>query len=220
MSHSEIQDCMFYEKKLFYEFIKRTLDLFFGIILLILSAPILLILGIIIKLTSKGPVIFKQLRVGKNNELFYIYKFRTMRVDAPSVATKKIQNQYITKIGKFLRSTSLDELPQLFNVIKGDMSFVGYRPLIPEEEKVHKYRNNLEVYYIKPGITGWAQVNGRNLVYDDDKAKYDHYYLMNRSLLFDLKILAITFIKVIKREDIHVGRQGSTQNVANKKKVA
>src|SRR5690554_3766624 len=209
MSHRNKHNCMFYEHRLFYQIIKRILDLFFGLILFLFISPVLVILSIIIKLTSEGPVVFKQLRVGKNNQLFYIYKFRTMRIDAPSVATKKIQNQYITKIGKFLRCTSLDELPQLINVIKGDMSFVGYRPLIPEEEKIHKYRNNLEVYYIKPGITGWAQINGRNLVYDDDKAKYDNYYLMHRSLLFDLKILAITFIKVVKREDIHTGRQSN-----------
>ena len=166
---------MSYRKKLVYQFVKRLLDIVFAVILLILLFPILLVLGLLIKITSEGPVIFRQLRVGKDNKTFYIYKFRTMRKDAPIVATKKIQNQYITKMGKFLRSTSLDELPQLFNVIKGDMSFVGYRPLIPQEDKVHDYRNDLDVYRIKPGITGWAQINGRNLVYDDDKAKFDHY---------------------------------------------
>jgi len=213
---------MSFRKKLVYQFVKRLLDIVFAVILLILLFPILLVLGLLIKITSEGPVIFRQLRVGKDNKTFYIYKFRTMRKDAPIVATKKIQNQYITKMGKFLRSTSLDELPQLFNVIKGDMSFVGYRPLIPQEDKVHDYRNDLDVYRIKPGITGWAQINGRNLVYDDDKAKFDHYYLIHRSLLFDLKILAITFIKVLKREDIHAGgkREFYNKKCANNKKVA
>lgn len=199
--------CLFYKEKHLYQIVKRIFDLFFAIILFILLSPILLIISIIIKLTSKGPVIFKQLRIGKNKQFFYIYKFRTMRINTPIVASKKIKEDYVTKIGKFLRSTSLDELPQLINVIKGDMSFVGYRPLIPEEDHIHEFRNKLEVYYIKPGITGWAQINGRNLIYDDDKAKYDYYYLINRNFLFDLKILAITFIKVIKREDIGFGNR-------------
>jgi O-antigen biosynthesis protein WbqP len=204
MYNSELILVKIAEKRIFH-IIKRIIDLVFALNLLVFLLPALLILTLLVKLSSKGPVIFKQRRMGKDNKVFYIYKFRTMYVGTPNKAKKHCDVKCITKIGKFLRKTSLDELPQLVNIIKGDMSFVGYRPLILDEADIHEYRNQFQVYKIKPGITGYAQINGRDLIEPYDKAKYDYHYLINRSFWFDIKILFLTFIKVLKRESIHDG---------------
>lgn len=193
------------ERKRLYNALKTIFDFSAALILLIIFLPLFVIISLVIKCSSKGPVIYKQQRVGKNNKLFNVYKFRTMYVGTPIVAAEKINgsSEYVTKVGKILRKTSLDEIPQLINIIKGDMSFIGYRPLIPQEKEIHELRNKLGVYKIKPGITGWAQVNGRNNVSIYNKAYFDYYYLINRSILLDIKIFILTVIKVVKQDGIN-----------------
>ncbi|MCH5198815.1 MAG: sugar transferase [Oscillospiraceae bacterium] len=191
-----------------YAKIKRLLDFVFSLAAIIaLSLPMLIIIAFI-RADSKGNAVFKQKRVGRNGRLFDCYKFRTMKKDAPMYLSKKeIGNaeQFITKTGKFLRKTSLDELPQLFNIIKGDMSFIGPRPLIPEEKEVHSIRAENGVYALRPGISGYAQVHGRDLISDKEKAAFDTYYLENFSFKTDVKILFATVVKVLGEKDIHEG---------------
>lgn len=160
---------------------------------------------IAIKLTSKGPVIFKQSRIGKNGQPFIIYKFRTMGINAPhELATSQANNadRYINKVGKFLRKTSLDELPQLFNVVIGDMSLIGPRPLIPNEKEINKKRMDLGIYQFLPGITGLAQVEGRDMIDDEKKLKYDLYYCKNLTFKLDCMIVIKTFKQVIQHKNI------------------
>lgn len=186
-------------------FLKRLLDIIISLILIILLILPCLFIGFAVLITSGKPILFSQKRVGKNNQLFMIYKFRTMKQDAPhELATSKIKmaNKYMTPLGMFLRKTSIDELPQLLNVLKGDMSLVGPRPLIPSETKINKKRYNLGIYNILPGITGLAQVNGRDAVDDEKKLYYDLFYLKNMNFKFDCYIVFKTFIIVLKRENI------------------
>ena len=186
-------------------FLKRLLDIIISLILIILLILPCLFIGFAVLITSDKPIFFSQKRVGKNNQLFMIYKFRTMKQDAPhELATSKIKmaNKYMTPLGMFLRKTSIDELPQLLNVLKGDMSLVGPRPLIPSETKINEKRYNLGIYNILPGITGLAQVNGRDAVDDEKKLYYDLFYLKNMNFKFDCYIVFKTFITVLKRENI------------------
>ena len=185
-------------------FFKRLLDIIFSLILTVLLAPFLLLIALLIRLESKGSPIFAQKRVGQNSKSFTIYKFRTMRIDTPDVPTNEFndRDKYITKMGKFLRVTSLDELPQLFNILKGDMSFVGPRPPLFSQEWLVANRKEHGVDKFKPGITGWAQINGRDDIDDEQKFEYDLYYKQNHSLLLDFKIVLITFLQVIKREGL------------------
>lgn len=186
-----------------YAIIKRGLDFFVSLVALLLLLPLFLLLALIIKLTSTGSIIFSQKRVGQYGKVISIYKFRTMSSKAPnSKATSDFSDapEYITKFGKFLRATSLDELPQLFNVLKGDMSIIGPRPLILDEIFVHKLRKENDVYLIKPGITGLAQVNGRDFLNAEDKVNFDTQYLHNMSLCLDLKIFIKSIIVVFKRQ--------------------
>lgn len=187
---------------------KRFFDILFSTILLILLSPLFLLLVIGIKLTSKGPVLFKQRRIGKENKEFLLYKFRTMRIDAPNVATHLLEdpNKYITSIGRFLRKSSLDELPQLINILKGEMTFVGPRPALYNQYDLIEMRTKAGVHKLIPGVTGWAQINGRDEIELEEKVKYDKCYLDNKSLLFDLKILFLTFFKVLKAEGISEGK--------------
>ena len=175
-----------------------------GIIFIVLLSPLLILISIAIKLDSKGPVLFKQERIGKNSKSFYIYKFRSMKIDAPhDVPTCKLEpGKYVTHLGDFLRKTSLDELPQLFNIIKGEMSLVGPRPVIPREKKLIELRKKYGVDKVLPGLTGWAQINGRDTIGIKEKVKYDREYVENKSLLFDMYIIWITACKVIKGEDV------------------
>ena len=153
------------------------------------------------------PVLFRQKRVGKNNELFTIYKFRTMKRGTENVASGKLENANakITKFGRILRATSIDELPQLFNILNGTMSLVGPRPLIPEETEIRELREKYNIYTIRPGITGWAQVNGRDNISLEQKALLDKEYVEKQSLGFDIKILVMTVLKVLRREDVNEG---------------
>lgn len=191
-----------------YIYVKQGLDLLCGLFLAILLSPLLLIIALSIKLDSKGPVLFKQERIGKNNQPFKIFKFRTMKTDAPSnQPTHLLKNPeaYITKLGTFLRKSSLDELPQIFNVLNGTMSFIGPRPALWNQEDLIDARTALEISHIKPGITGWAQVNGRDELPIATKVVYDKEYMDKLSFKMDVRILLKTIKNVLKSEGIIEG---------------
>lgn len=190
---------------------KRFLDFVFSLIGIVVLAVPMLIVAIVIKIDSpKEQILFRQKRVGKNNHEFTIYKFRSMRQDAPhEMATKNFENPeaYITPVGKFIRKASLDELPQLFNVFKGEMSIVGPRPLIPNEGKVLELRDEYGANKILPGITGLAQVHGRDEITDENKAAYDGKYALNVSFLLDISIVVKTIFDVVQSRGIHEGKK-------------
>lgn len=183
---------------------KRVFDLIlcfiFGILLFIVFAAIC----IAIKITSKGPIFHLSKRVGKNNKFFLMPKFRTMKTDTPQLATHLLDKpeEYLTPIGDFLRKSSLDELPQFFSVLKGDMCFVGPRPALYNQEDLIFLRTQAGVHTLIPGITGWAQINGRDDIELSVKVKYDEYYLNNQSFWLDIKIIFLTIIKVLKSEGV------------------
>jgi O-antigen biosynthesis protein WbqP len=183
---------------------KRVFDLFFSLILIIPISLITVIIGIIIKISSRGPVLYWSDRIGKNNMIFKMPKLRSMLVGTPSVATHLLDNPnaYLSPIGGFLRRSSLDELPQLFSVLKGDMSFVGSRPALFNQDDLIALRTTNGVDKLLPGITGWAQVNGRDELSIPDKVALDVEYLNRQSFWFDMKILWMTFLKVIKRDSV------------------
>ena len=195
-------DTRFY---LYKNVIKRILDISVSLVALIVLLIPFLIISLLIKFDSKGPVFFKQVRMGKDDVPFDILKFRSMYETAPhQISTSQLSNpsQHVTTIGKFLRKTSLDELPQLINVIKGDMSIVGPRPLILSEKNVLNLRTRNGASKVLPGITGLAQVNGRDELPDDEKAQFDSYYAANVSLSLDFKIIMKTFIDVLDERGI------------------
>ena len=185
--------------------LKRTFDFIFAIILTIILSPLLLIIAIAIKAASHGTAPSRPKRMGQHSQPFIVYKFRTMYKDTrKNKASNGLcdRDSCITTIGRWLRVTSLDELPQLFNIIKGEMSFVGPRPVILAEKELINKRKTAGVYQLKPGVTGYAQINGRDHVSVDRKVELDKYYLDNHSLLMDINIILKTGIKVLKREDI------------------
>lgn len=188
---------------------KRLFDFTVSLALIIMLLPIFILISLVIAVDAGRPVIYKQYRVGKDNKLFYIYKFRTMKNNTRLAATKDLTeaDSVITKSGRILRKTSLDELPQLFNVLKGDMSFVGPRPLIPEEKEIRVLRKKYGIYSVRPGITGWAQVNGRDMLSDKEKALFDKEYIDKQSIAFDIKIMFKTVMVVLKRENIAEGNE-------------
>ncbi len=191
------------KKRKAYRFFKRICDLFFAFLFLIIFSPAMLIIAIAIKCDSKGPIIFKQERVGQNGKIFKCYKFRSMKIEAPkNCATSCLQSpeRYWTKVGKVLRKLSLDELPQLWCIFIGKMSFVGYRPLILSEKKCNDLRDKLGVFTLKPGITGFAQVHGRDDVYYKNKALLDAEYVKRANLFFDAKLLFQTVGVVLRKE--------------------
>ncbi len=189
--------------RIYRAFLKRALDLILALVLSILLLLPMLIIAVAIRAESDGSAIFKQERRGRGGRVFVCYKFRTMRRDAPSnMPASSFQDRelYVTRVGRFLRRSSLDELPQLFNVIRGDMSLVGPRPLICEESEIHDGRQRVGVYALRPGITGMAQIGGRNSLDDREKLEKDTYYLHNLRPSLDAKILFSTLSCVIKRE--------------------
>ena len=179
---------------------KRLFDLSFSIILLLVLIILMLIIAISIKLTSKGSIIFWSDRVGMNNKIFRMPKFRSMIIETPSLASHLLKepDSYLSPIGGFLRSTSLDELPQLISVLRGEMSFVGPRPALFNQDNLIALRSEKGVDSIIPGITGWAQVNGRDQLTIIDKVAFDEEYILRQSFWFDMKILGMTFLKVVK----------------------
>lgn len=187
---------------------KRLFDFLGSLFLLIILSPLFALIALIIVIDDGRPVIFRQKRVGLNNELFDIYKFRTMKNGTRNTSTGDLSEseETITSSGRLLRKASLDELPQLVNIIKGDMSFVGPRPLIPDEDKIRQLRLEYGVYSVKPGMTGLAQVNGRDNLDDEQKAVYDKQYVENKSLLLDVKILFKTVFVVLTGKNIVEGK--------------
>ncbi len=169
----------------------------------VLALPILLV-ALLVRLTSPGPAVYWSDRVGLGNKIFKMPKFRTMRVDTPAVATHLLTNpeQFLTPIGSFLRKSSLDELPQLWSILKGDMSFVGPRPALFNQDDLVALRTSYNIDKIKPGLTGWAQINGRDELPIPEKVKLDSEYLARQSFWFDLKILVLTFQKVLKKDGV------------------
>ncbi len=165
----------------------------------------MIIVALLVKTTSKGPFLYWSDRVGKDNSIFHMPKFRTMRIDTPAVATHLLSDpdQFLTPIGPFLRRSSLDELPQLWSVLKGDMSFVGPRPALFNQDDLIALRTERGVHRLIPGITGWAQINGRDDIPIPKKVEFDEYYLHHCSFWFDLKILVLTFFKVTRADNVH-----------------
>ena len=183
---------------------KQIFDLSLGITLFALLFAPMLLLAASVRLTSKGPALYWSERIGKNNKIFKMPKFRSMLTDTPVVATHLLDNpdSNLSPIGSFLRSSSLDELPQLFSVLKGDMSFVGPRPALYNQDDLIALRTEKGVDKLLPGITGWAQVNGRDVLSIPDKVAFDVEYLNRQSFWFDIKILWMTFLKVINRDGV------------------
>ncbi|MBL4994118.1 capsular biosynthesis protein [Enterococcus xinjiangensis] len=194
--------------------LKRGIDFLLSLVGIIVLSPILLILCIAIKIDSKGPVIFKQKRVGKNKSHFYIYKFRTMKVDTPQeTPTHLLSNPdfFITRVGKFLRKTSLDELPQLFNILKGDMAVIGPRPALWNQYDLIDERDKYHANDIRPGLTGLAQISGRDELEIDYKARLDGQYTANITPWMDLKCFFGTMISVFKSDGVVEGGTGSVK---------
>jgi O-antigen biosynthesis protein WbqP len=184
--------------------LKRLFDFCLALIAsLILFAPIVVV-AIAVRLTSKGPALYWSKRVGKNNHLFSMPKFRSMRIDTPAVATHLLgdPDRYLSPIGSFIRKTSLDELPQLWSILVGDMSFVGPRPALFNQDDLIALRTEKNVHTITPGLTGWAQINGRDELPIPQKVELDYYYLQHQSLFLDIKIIFLTFVKVVKRDGV------------------
>lgn len=202
--------------------VKRAVDILFSAIFLILLLPAMAVIAAAVRLTSKGPAVFRQKRIGRYGKTMVVYKFRTMLIDAPNVATADLDDpdQYITSIGKFLRKTSLDELPQLLNILKGDMSFIGPRPLIPEEQEIHDRRLHEGIYYLRPGLTGLAQVNGRDLVSAERKVAYDTEYLRKFSLKLDFVIFLRTISIVVTHDGVVDGRVPAEEECAEPEAAA
>ena len=194
-----------------YPVLKRVIDIVISGLAIVVLSPVLLLIAIAIKLDSKGPVLFKQKRVGKNKSHFMIYKFRSMYVDTPSdmpTHLLKDPKAMITKVGAFLRKTSLDELPQLFNIFKGEMAIVGPRPALWNQYDLIEERDKYGANNIRPGLTGWAQINGRDELEIDEKAKLDGYYVEHMTPLIDLKCFFGTFISVAKSDGVVEGGTG------------
>ena len=188
---------------------KRFYDFVLSLIGLIVLSPLFLILIILIKIDSKGPILFRQKRIGRYKSHFYILKFRTMRIDTPKdTPTHMLENQqqWITKVGKFLRKTSLDELPQIINILKGDMSIIGPRPALWNQYDLVEERDKYGVHDLYPGLTGYAQINGRDELPITEKAKLDGYYAKNMSFKLDIAVFFKTIYRVIKSEGIKEGK--------------
>jgi O-antigen biosynthesis protein WbqP len=190
---------------MFYFIFKRFYDTLFSFLALLLFSPLFFVIIILIKLDSRGPIVFKQKRVGRNKKYFHILKFRTMRIDTPKdTPTHMLQNpqQWITKVGKFLRKTSLDELPQIINILKGDMSIIGPRPSLWNQYDLIEQRDLYEVHKLYPGLTGYAQINGRDELSISQKAKLDGYYAKNISLWLDIRIFFGTIVSIFKSDGV------------------
>ncbi|QDC97803.1 sugar transferase [Candidatus Methylopumilus universalis] len=183
---------------------KSYFDYWLSFFLIFVLLPIITLIALSIKLTSKGPVVYWSKRVGTSNAIFKMPKFRTMYLATPAVASHLLKNpsQYLTPIGSFLRRTSLDEIPQLWSILLGDMSFVGPRPALFNQYNLIKLRTSKGIHHLVPGLTGWAQVNGRDDLSIAEKVNFDIEYLKKKSFYFDLKILCLTFIKIFRREGI------------------
>lgn len=201
-----------------YKYLKRPLDFLISLIALVILSPIFLIIALWIKLNSKGPVFFRQKRIGKNKELFEIYKFRSMRTDTPSDMPTHLLNDpeaFITTSGKFLRKTSLDELPQLINIVKGEMAIIGPRPALWNQYDLIEERDKYGANDVRPGLSGWAQINGRDELEIPVKAKLDGDYVNNISLTLDLKCIFRTISSVLRSDGVVEGGTGVIEKARN-----
>jgi len=189
---------------LFMAISKRCFDISLGTFVLLALLGVLTLVAMAVKLTSRGKVLYWSQRIGKDNTVFLMPKFRTMRTDTPVVATHLLANPdtYLTPVGKFLRTTSLDELPQLYSILMGHMSFVGPRPALFNQDDLIELRTRAGVHVLTPGLTGWAQVNGRDELPISEKVELDKVYLQKQSWFFDLQILLRTFVKVVRRDGV------------------
>ena len=197
--------------------LKSLFDKTLALFLIIIFSPIYIIVSLLILLKMGSPILFRQKRPGYKEKIFGIYKFRTMTNEKDRDGNLLPDNKRLVGIGKFIRSTSLDELPQLFNVLKGEMSFVGPRPLLEEYLPLYNEKQKRR-HDVKPGITGWAQVNGRNAISWDQKFDYDVWYVDNQSFWLDIKILWLTFLKVVKRSDISSSTSSTMEKFTGSKK--
>lgn len=200
------------------KFVKQLIDILICAIAGLILLPFMIIIAVLIFIDDPGKVIFKQERIGKNDEHFELYKFRTMKLDTPDVPTHLLENpdKYITRTGKILRKTSLDELPQLLNILKGDMSIVGPRPALWNQDDLIELRNRYGVNTIKPGLTGWAQINGRDELSIEEKVKYDAEYLENLSFIFDFKCFFATIFSVLKSDGVVEGKKEEIEEKVTK----
>lgn len=199
------------ENSVYNRVIKRIIDIICSLMAIIFLSIIYLPICLFVKFTSKGPVFFKQKRIGRDKKTFYILKFRTMRVDTPKdTPTHLLENpdQYITPVGKFLRKTSLDELPQIFNIFKGEMTVIGPRPALWNQDDLVEERDKYNINALKPGLTGWAQIHGRDELPIPDKVQMDKVYYDNIGFLFDVKCLFLTVLSVIKSDGVVEGGTG------------
>ncbi|MGB7604958.1 MAG: sugar transferase [Lutisporaceae bacterium] len=202
-----------------YQYIKRVADFILSLLGLIILCPGFLIIALLIKLDSRGTIFFKQKRIGKNKSCFYILKFRTMRTDTPKdMPTHLLQNPdaYITRTGKLLRRTSLDELPQIINILKGEMSIIGPRPALWNQYDLIDERDKYDANDIYPGLTGWAQINGRDELSIQLKAELDGYYVDNMSFMMDMKCFFATIVSVLKSDGVVEGGTGNKEVDATK----
>lgn len=197
--------------------LKSLFDKTLALFLIILFSPIYIIVSLLIFFKMGSPILFRQQRPGYKEKIFGIYKFRTMTNEKDANGNLLPDDKRLVGIGKFIRSTSLDELPQLFNVLKGEMSFVGPRPLLEEYLPLYNEKQKRR-HDVKPGITGWAQVNGRNAISWEQKFDYDVWYVDNQSFLLDIKILWLTFLKVVKRSDISSSTSSTMEKFTGSKK--
>lgn len=192
------------------KFLKPIADIFVGMILFIVLSPIMMVVCIVLLINNRGKIFFRQIRPGKNERLFTIIKFRTMNDKRDSQGNLLPDAERLTPVGRFIRKTSLDELPQLWNVVKGEMSFVGPRPLLPEYIPLYN-ESQKQRHLVKPGITGWAQVNGRNAISWNKKFEYDTFYVQNCSFVLDMKILIKTIEKVFTASGINMEGSASAE---------
>lgn len=186
------------------DLLKRVFDITFAFLALVVLCVPMLLIAVLIELTSKGPALYWSDRVGRHNKIFRMPKYRTMQNDTPPMATHLLDNpdRHMTAIGRPLRKSSLDELPQLLSIIRGEMSFVGPRPALFNQDDLIKLRTSKGIHVLKPGLTGWAQINGRDDLPIPEKVAYDEYYLKNRSFVFDIRIIFWTFFKALRREGV------------------
>ena len=201
---------------------KKGVDIILVSIGTVVLSPVFIAIALLVKMDSKGPVLFKQKRIGRNKEPFYILKFRTMYIETPKdMATHLLSDpdQFITRTGRFLRKSSLDELPQLFNILKGEMSLVGPRPALWNQIDLIKERDLYKANEIYPGVTGWAQINGRDELAITEKAKLDGEYVQHQSLKFDLECLVRTFTSILKKDGIVEGKPAEQNMHSEAKKM-
>lgn len=195
---------------MYIKFVKRAIDVFLSFLGLVVLSPVFLFVIIAVKIDDPGPAFFKQKRVGINKSYFNLYKFRSMRVDTPDIPTHLLENpkQYISKVGAFLRKTSLDELPQMWNILKGDMSIIGPRPALWNQDDLIAERDKYGANDIRPGLTGWAQINGRDELEIPVKAALDGEYIKKMGFLFDCKCFFGTILSVLKHDGVVEGGTG------------